>query len=90
MRHVYGRAHYVPYECGTDTFGDARRQIGLNFYNYGISFILFDIEILFLSPAVPSFAFFTFYGRMSFFLFVWTLIVGYRYELRHNLLALRQ
>jgi NADH-quinone oxidoreductase subunit A len=89
MTKFYTRTHNAPYECGSDTFGDARRQIGLNFYNYGLSFIIFDIEIIFLLPAAPSFVFFSFTGRCFFMLFVILLIVGYRYELKHNFLNIK-
>jgi NADH-quinone oxidoreductase subunit A len=38
------------YECGFNSFGDARSKFEVKFYPVGILFIIFDLEITFLFP----------------------------------------
>lgn len=46
----------MPYECGDDSIGQARRgYIPVNYYSFALAFILFDIEIIFLMPWVLVF-----------------------------------
>jgi len=38
------------YECGFNTFSDARNKFEVRYYLVAILFIIFDLEILFLFP----------------------------------------
>jgi len=38
------------YECGVETFGDARIQFKVGYYLFALLFMVFDIEALFLFP----------------------------------------
>ena len=40
----------MPYECGMDPIGDARRRFSVRFFLIGMLFIVFDIELIFLFP----------------------------------------
>lgn len=40
----------MPYECGVDTFGNARIQFKIGYYLFALLFLVFDIEALFLFP----------------------------------------
>jgi NADH-quinone oxidoreductase subunit A len=40
----------MPYESGMDPVHDARRRFDVRFYLIAISFLLFDVELLFLYP----------------------------------------
>lgn len=68
------------YECGFETFGDARAPFDVRFYLVAILFIIFDLEIAFLFPwaivlqSLPVLGFWS----MMFFLFV--LTIGFIYE----------
>ena len=42
------------YECGFDSFEDARRQFDVRFYLVAILFIVFDLETAFLFPWAVS------------------------------------
>lgn len=45
----------MPYESGMDPIHDARRRFDVRFYLVAISFLVFDVELLFLYPwAVAS------------------------------------
>ena len=71
------------YESGMVPFGDARKRFSVKFYLTAISFIVFDVEALFLYPwAVnvsksPSASFF-----WCGIIFIIILLIGYYWELR--------
>ena len=47
----------MPYESGMDPVGDARQPFDVKFYVVAILFLVFDVELLFLSPwAVSAYA----------------------------------
>ncbi|NLB64004.1 MAG: NAD(P)H-quinone oxidoreductase subunit 3 [Fibrobacter sp.] len=46
---------HLTYECGVDLFGTARIQFKVGYYLYALLFLIFDIEALFLFPAVRIF-----------------------------------
>ena len=69
-----------PYECGFDTFGDARGRFDVRFYLVSILFIIFDLEVAFLFPwavALKTAGVFAFWSMIT-FLFV--LAIGFAYE----------
>jgi len=43
------------YECGVETFGDARIQFKVGYYIFALLFLVFDIEALFLFPCAAVF-----------------------------------
>jgi NADH-quinone oxidoreductase subunit A len=50
-----GRVKEMPYESGMDPIHDARRRFDVRFYLVAITFLVFDVELLFLYPwAVAS------------------------------------
>lgn len=69
-----------PYECGFETFGDARMQVDIRYYLVAILFILFDLEIAFLFPWAVSLGSIGFIGFMSMMVFLGILVVGFVYE----------
>lgn len=56
------------YECGIETVGDSWVQFKVQYYVYGLVFLIFDIEILFVLPWVLA------YPQMGVFSFVAGLI----------------
>ena len=40
----------LPYECGEQTIGPSWIKINAGFYTFGLIFLLFDIESIFLIP----------------------------------------
>ena len=50
-----GAVKEMPYESGMDPIHDARRRFDVRFHLVAITFLLFDVELLFLYPwAVAS------------------------------------
>ena len=68
------------YECGFDSFEDARRQFDVRFYLVSILFIIFDLEVAFLFPWAVSLGTTGVFGWVSMMLFLGILTVGFIYE----------
>jgi len=76
-------AKKLTYESGLPPFGDSRKRFSIKFYMTAMSFIVFDVEALFLYPWAVNL---TKYVSLSFFLcgmvFLVILFVGYFWELK--------
>jgi NADH-quinone oxidoreductase subunit A len=81
----------MPYECGKDPIGSARDRFSIKFYMVAVTFLLFDLEILFMIPFAVAFTnllrleAFTgvLYGTIAFIgilLFIATVIIGLVYD----------
>ncbi|MCS7008559.1 MAG: NADH-quinone oxidoreductase subunit A [Chthoniobacterales bacterium] len=65
-----------PYECGIQSTGPARVQFHAQYYMYGLIFLIFDVEILFLLPFATIFLELPFSLAVPIILFVLLLIEG--------------
>ena len=45
----------APYECGMETYGNARIQFKVGYYIFALLFLVFDVEALFLLPVLANF-----------------------------------
>jgi len=68
------------YECGFDTFGDARTKFDVRFYLVSILFIIFDLEVAFLFPWAVSLGNIGLFGFWSMMAFLGVLTIGFIYE----------
>lgn len=50
-----GAEKNATYECGIDATGTARVQFKSQYYIYGIIFLIFDVEAVFLLPVAVAF-----------------------------------
>jgi len=50
-----GAVKNAPYECGIAANGTARVQFKSQYYVYGIIFLIFDVEAIFLIPIAVAF-----------------------------------
>src|SRR5688500_13627865 len=77
----------MPYECGKDPVGSARDKFSVKFYVIAVTFLLFDLEVLFIVPFAVAFkelliqekATGTMYGTIALIeilIFISTLIFG--------------
>lgn len=66
------------YECGFDPFGDARSLFDISFYKTSILFLLFDLELVYITP-LAAFAC-NFQQLIVLVLFLALLLVGFFYE----------
>jgi NADH:ubiquinone oxidoreductase subunit 3 (subunit A) len=86
------RIKQMPYESGMDPVGSARMQFDIKFYLIAITFLIFDVELLFLYPwAVIAFAgggeptWREAFGATAFLAvlaFIGLLVIAYLYEWR--------
>ena len=70
-----------PYECGMDPVGTTHDPVPVKFFMIAISFILFDIEIIFLLPWAVVAKQLGMFGFIAISVFVLVIMVGYFYEL---------
>ena len=69
-----------PYECGFEPFDDSRMKFDVRYYLVAILFIIFDLEIAFLSPWAVSLDVVGSFGLIAMGIFLAVLVVGFIYE----------
>ncbi len=69
----------MPYECGMDPIGSARRRFSVRFFVMGMLFIVFDIELIFLFPWATIYDQLKMFGFAEMFVFVVVLLLGLVY-----------
>jgi len=69
------------YECGIDPVGSTKDPIPVKFYLIAISFVLFDIEVIFLLPWAVVSKDLGMFGFVSMLIFVVVILIGWVYEL---------
>ncbi len=70
------------YESGMIPYGTARDRFSVKFYMVAVSFIIFDIEVVFLYPWAVQFKKMGVPGIAAMGIFFLILLFGYFYELR--------
>jgi NADH-quinone oxidoreductase subunit A len=81
----------MPYESGKDPVGSARDRFSIKFYVVAVTFLLFDLEVLFLVPFAVAFKDLLaiekdtgiLYGTIAFIgvlIFLATVVVGLLYD----------
>ena len=69
-----------PYECGFESFEDARMKFDVRYYLVAILFIIFDLEIAFLFPWAIVLDKIGWFGFAAMAVFLGILVVGFIYE----------
>ena len=69
----------LPYECGMDPIGTARKPFSVRFYIVAMLFIVFDIEAVFLYPWAVIFRELQVFGLVEMGVFMAILLVGFIY-----------
>jgi NADH-quinone oxidoreductase subunit A len=64
------------YECGLESKGDAVIQFKSEYYLYGILFLIFDVETIFLLPFAVAFLDLSFGAFMAMMVFILLLAEG--------------
>lgn len=70
------------YESGMIPFRTARERFSIKFYLIAMSFLVFDIEIVFLYPWVVTFKGLGWDSYLAMVIFILVLFAGYYYELK--------
>lgn len=76
----------MPYECGMDPIGTARKRFSVKFFVIAMLFIIFDIEAVFLYPWAVIFKELRLFGLIEMAIFVAVLLVGLAYVWRKGAL----
>jgi NADH-quinone oxidoreductase subunit A len=63
------------YECGIETVGDSWVQFKAQYYIFALTFLIFDVEIVFLFPWAVAFNQLSLFGVLSGVLFIFVLFV---------------
>ena len=75
------------YECGIEPTGTTRDPVPVKFYMIAISFILFDLEVIFLFPWALVARDLGMFGFLNIAVFALVILVGYIYELSRGALT---
>jgi NADH:ubiquinone oxidoreductase subunit 3 (subunit A) len=71
-----GRDKNAIYECGLESRGDAWVQFKPDYYLYGILFLIFDVETIFLLPFAVAFTGLSVGGFVAIMIFLLLLVEG--------------
>ena len=82
----YNRVKVANYECGIEATPRAPRggRFPVRFYLVGMTFIIFDIEVVFLYPWAVSFKELGIFGLVAILTFIFLITVPYLYEWRRG------
>ena len=79
-------AKQLTYECGVDPVGSGWSQTYVRYYVFGLLFVIFDVEAVFLFPwAIVSESLGVF-GLVAMLLFMLTLVEGLAYAIKKGVL----
>ncbi|NIM95463.1 MAG: NAD(P)H-quinone oxidoreductase subunit 3 [Anaerolineales bacterium] len=84
--HKPNRIKDSAYECGIETVGDTWVQLKGQFYIYGLVFLIFDIEAVFLFPWAVAFDQLELYMVIEAVIFILILAGGLLYAWRRGAL----
>jgi NADH-quinone oxidoreductase subunit A len=74
------------YECGVETVGDTWVQFKVQYYIYGLIFLVFDVEMVFLFPWAVAYNQLSFFAFIAGLLFIFLLTDALIYAWRKNAL----
>jgi NADH-quinone oxidoreductase subunit A len=77
------------YECGIVSKGDAWVRFNSNYYLYGIIFLIFDVETIFLLPFAVAFTGLSAGGFIAMMIFLLLLVEGLVWAWRKGVLSWR-
>jgi NADH:ubiquinone oxidoreductase subunit 3 (subunit A) len=75
------------YECGLESTGDAWVQFRSEYYIYGIIFLIFDVETIFLLPFAVAFTSLSLGGFLAMMVFLLLLVEGLVWAWNKGVLA---
>lgn len=70
------------FECGADSFGNARIPFSVKYFLVAILFVLFDIEVIFMYPWAVNFREMGMEGLIKMGIFLLILVLGFFYVIR--------
>lgn len=70
------------YECGMVPIGDAQVRYNVRYYLFGLLFVVFDVEAVFLYPWAVAYVGLGVYAFVEALIFIGILLIGYAYAWR--------
>lgn len=82
----YNRAKLDAYECGVEPTPQALGggRFPVKYYLVAMTFIIFDIEVIFLFPWAVAFEELAAFGLIAMFIFIFIIMVPFVYEWRRG------
>lgn len=74
------------FECGIQSFGNARIPFSVKYFLVAILFVLFDVEVIFLYPWAVNFKSMGMVGLYKMLLFMGLLLIGFFYIIKKKAL----
>ena len=74
------------FECGIESFGNARIPFSVKYFLVAILFVLFDVEVIFLYPWAVNFKELGYEGMIKMVIFMSLLLVGFFYIIKKKAL----
>ncbi len=83
---VMNRVKLADYECGVEPTPQAEQggRFPIRFYLVAMTFIIFDIEVVFMYPWATNFAELQMFGLVAMLAFIAIITVPFVYELRRG------
>jgi NADH-quinone oxidoreductase subunit A len=76
----------MTYECGVDPVGSGWSQSYVRYYVFGLLFVIFDVEAVFIFPWAIQLESLGIFGLVEMFIFILILILGLVYAIRKGVL----
>ncbi len=76
----------LTYECGVDPVGSGWSQSHVRYYIFGLLFVIFDVEAIFLFPWAIRLEELGTFGLVEMLIFIWVLFMGLAYAIRKGVL----
>lgn len=70
---------HIPFECGVDPVGTARRRFSVKFFLVALLFLIFDVETIFIFPWAVLFRELGLFGFIEMAVFLIILLMGLFY-----------
>ncbi len=84
-----GEVKNATYECGLEAKGDPMVQFRAEYYLYGIIFLIFDVETIFLLPFAVAFTGLSMGAFLAMMIFVLLLVEGLAWAWMKGVLKFR-
>ena len=84
-----GEVKHATYECGLEAKGDPMVQFRAEYYLYGIIFLIFDVETIFLLPFAVAFTGLSTGAFLAMMIFVLLLVEGLAWAWMKGVLKFR-
>lgn len=80
------KAKLTTYECGVDPVGAGWNQTYVRYYLYGLLFVIFDVEAVFIFPWALQAEELGVFGLVAIIIFMLTLVEGLFYAIKKGVL----